>query len=70
MKAANSDFKVKLQSAFSNSLESTFMKSWMHSKVCFLLEWHFIISTDTCWDWCQRTYVLSTAQRTYNHIFL
>ena len=28
-------------------------------KVCSLLEWCFIISVDTCWDWFQRTYVKS-----------
>ena len=32
-------------------------------KVCSLLEWCFIISIDTCWDWFQRTYVLITAQK-------
>ena len=31
------------------------------SKVCSLLEWSFIISIDTSWDWFQRTYVLITA---------
>ena len=30
-------------------------------KVCSLLEWSFIISIDTSWDWFQRTYVLITA---------
>ena len=33
------------------------------SKVCSLLEWCFIISIDTCWDWFQRRYVLITAQK-------
>ena len=32
-------------------------------KVCSLLEWSFIISIDTSWDWFQRTYVLITAQK-------
>ena len=32
-------------------------------KVCSLLEWCFIISIDTCWDWLQRTYILITAQK-------
>ena len=31
------------------------------TKVCSLLEWSFIISIDTSWDWFQRTYVLITA---------
>ena len=25
-------------------------------KVCSLLEWSFVISIDTSWDWFQRTY--------------
>ena len=33
------------------------------TKVCSLLEWCFIISIDTCWDWFQCTYVLITAQK-------
>ena len=32
-------------------------------KVCSLLEWGFIISIDTSWDWFQRTYVLITARK-------
>ena len=32
-----------------------------HNKVCSPLEWSFIISIDTSWDWFQRTYVLITA---------
>ena len=32
-------------------------------KVYSLLEWCFIISIDTCWDWFQRTYVLITARK-------
>ena len=32
-------------------------------KVCSLLEWCFIISIDTCWDWFQCTYVLITSQK-------
>ena len=32
-------------------------------KVCSLLEWSFIISIDTSWDWFQRTYVLITARK-------
>ena len=33
------------------------------TKVCSLLEWSFIISIDTSWDWFQRTYVLITARK-------
>ena len=33
-----------------------------------LLEWCFIISIDTCWDWFQRTYVLITTRKNYNRI--
>ena len=33
------------------------------TKVCSLLEWSFVISTDTSWDWFQRTYVLITARK-------
>ena len=36
---------------------------FLDSKVCSLLEWCFIISIDTCWDWFQRSYVLITAQK-------
>ena len=36
---------------------------WPQSKVYSLLEWCFVISTDTCWDWFQCTYVLITAQK-------
>ena len=35
------------------------------TKVCSLLEWWFIISIDTCWDWFQRTCVLITAQKIF-----
>ena len=31
---------------------------FLKTKVCSLLEWCFIISIDTCWEWCQRTDVL------------
>ena len=31
----------------------------MQTKVCSLLEWCYIISIDTCWDWFQLTYVLN-----------
>ena len=34
-----------------------------NTKVCSLLEWSFIISIDTSWDWFQRTYVLITARK-------
>ena len=37
----------------------------LETKVCSLLEWCFIISKDTCWDWFQRTYVLITAQKNF-----
>ena len=30
---------------------------------CSLLEWCFVISIGTCWDWFQRTSVLITAQK-------
>ena len=33
------------------------------TKVCSLLEWSFIISINTSWDWFQRTYVLVTARK-------
>ena len=32
-------------------------------KVCFLLEWCFITSIDTCWDMFQRTYVFIAAEK-------
>ena len=39
------------------------MVSPQSTKVGSLLEWCFIISIDTCWDWFQRIYVLITAQK-------
>ena len=35
----------------------------VYTKICSLLEWYFIISIDTCWDWFKHTYVFITAQK-------
>ena len=33
------------------------------TKACSPVEWSFVISIDTSWDWFQRTYVLITARK-------
>ena len=43
--------------------EDDYLRKEVSCKVCSLLEWCFIISIDTCWDWFQRTYVPITAHK-------
>ena len=51
-----------VQQSLSNYILTLFIPGFFGGcKVCSLLEWCFIISIDTCWDWFQRTYVLITA---------
>ena len=46
----------KIKGAKINSIVVNVKTSNVGAKGCSLLEWCFIISLDTCWDWFQRTY--------------